>query len=304
MSQAILLVDPPYDRVAPGYEFVRHVSNRAPALGLLHLAAMAREHGYDASIVESDAEGLDEDAVVRRIVERAPRYVGITLFTVGVWASVKIAQGVKAALPDTTVIVGGPHVSSMGRETLERFDCFDLAVVGEGEWALVELLRALEGGGDLGAISGLIWREGDALRENPSRPIPQDLDDLPMPAWDLLPGFPEAYPPAIYDYPRGPVATIAASRGCPFHCKFCDTSTFGARVRAYSPAKVVEMIQHLNARWGVRHIMFVDDLFLASRTRVTDFCERLLATGLRITWTCTARVDTVKPDILSRSRSW
>jgi len=299
MSQAILLVDPPYDRVAPGYEFVRHVSNRAPALGLLHLAAMAREHGYDASIVESDAEGLDEDAVVRRIVERAPRYVGITLFTVGVWASVKIAQGVKAALPDTTVIVGGPHVSSMGRETLERFDCFDLAVVGEGEWALVELLRALEGGGDLGAISGLIWREGDALRENPSRPIPQDLDDLPMPAWDLLPGFPEAYPPAIYDYPRGPVATIAASRGCPFHCKFCDTSTFGARVRAYSPAKVVEMIQHLNARWGVRHIMFVDDLFLASRTRVTDFCERLLATGLRITWTCTARVDTVKPDILA-----
>jgi len=299
MSQAILLVDPPYDRVAPGYEFVRHVSNRAPALGLLHLAAMAREHGYDASIVESDAEGLDEDAVVRRIVERAPRYVGITLFTVGVWASVKIAQGVKAALPDTTVIVGGPHVSSMGRETLERFDCFDLAVVGEGEWALVELLRALEGGGDLGAISGLIWREGDALRENPSRPIPQDLDDLPMPAWDLLPGFPEAYPPAIYDYPRGPVATIAASRGCPFHCKFCDTSTFGARVRAYSPAKVVEMIQHLNARWGVRHIMFVDDLFLASRTRVTDFCERLLAMGLRITWTCTARVDTVKPDILA-----
>jgi len=299
MQPAIVLVDPPYDRVAPGYEFVRHVTNRAPSLGLLHLAAMAREHGYEASIIESDAETLDEDAVVRRIVERAPRFVGITLFTVGVWAAAKIAQGVKAALPDTTVIVGGPHVSSMGRETLERFDCFDLAVVGEGEWALIELLRALETGGDLGAISGLIWRQGGGLRENPSRPIPQDLDDLPMPAWDLLPGFPDAYPPAIYDYPRGPVATIAASRGCPFHCKFCDTSTFGARVRAYSPAKVVEMVEHLHARWGVRHLMFVDDLFLASRTRVTDFCERLLATGLRITWTCTARVDTVKPDILA-----
>jgi radical SAM superfamily enzyme YgiQ (UPF0313 family) len=123
-----------------------------------------------------------------------------------------------------------------------------------------------------------------------------------MPAWDLLPGFPHAYPPAIYDYPRGPVATIAASRGCPFHCKFCDTSTFGARVRAYSPAKVVEMIEHLHARFGVRHVMFVDDLFLASRTRVTEFCERLLATGLRITWTCTARVDTVKPQILALMR--
>jgi radical SAM superfamily enzyme YgiQ (UPF0313 family) len=120
-----------------------------------------------------------------------------------------------------------------------------------------------------------------------------------MPAWDLLPGFPDAYPPAIYDYPRGPVATIAASRGCPFHCKFCDTSTFGARMRAYSPARVVEMIQYLHDRWGVRHIMFVDDLFLASRLRVTEFCERLLASGLRVSWTCTARVDTVKPGILA-----
>lgn len=299
MALGIALVDPPYDRVARGYEFVRHVTNRAPALGLLHLAAMAREHGYDPWILESDAEGLDEAAVIARIVARAPRYVGITLFTVGVWSAARIAEGVKQSLPGVTVIVGGPHVSSMGRETLERFPAFDLAVAGEGEWALVELLRALESGGALDGISGLLWRDGATVRTNPGRPIPHDLDDLPMPAWDLLPGFPGAYPPAIYDYPRGPVATIAASRGCPFHCRFCDTSTFGARVRAYSPVKVVEMIRHLVDRWGIRHVMFVDDLFLASRTRVTEFCERLLASGLRVTWTCTARVDTVKPDVLA-----
>ena len=295
----IVFVNPPYERIAPGYGFVRHVTNRSPSLGLLHLAAMVRQHGFAPEIVESDVLGLDEQAVVERIVARAPRYVGITLFTVGVWSASLIARGVRKALPDTTVIVGGPHISSMGRETLERFPEFDLAVVGEGEWALVELLAALESGSDLAGISGLLWREGDALRENPARPIPQDLDDLPMPAWDLLPGFPDAYPPAIYDYPSGPVATIAASRGCPFHCKFCDTSTFGARMRAYSPARVVEMIRYLHERWGVRHILFVDDLFLASRLRVTEFCERLLASGLDITWTCTARVDTVKPGVLA-----
>lgn len=295
----LVLVNPPYERIAPGYEFVRHVTNRSPSLGLLHLAAVAREHGYDVSIIESDVEGLDERAVAERIAARKPRYVGITLFTVGVWSASLIARALREALPDVTVIIGGPHVSSMGRETLERFPEFDVAVVGEGEWALLELLDALEQGASLAGIAGLLWRVDGAVRENPMRPIPKDLDDLPMPAWDLLPGFPHAYPPAIYDYPRGPVATIAASRGCPFHCKFCDTSTFGARVRAYSPARVVEMIQHLHERWGVRHIMFVDDLFLASRLRVTEFCERLLATGLRVTWTCTARVDTVKPAILA-----
>ncbi len=302
MTRDIVFVNPPYERIAPGYDFVRHITNRAPSLGLLHLAAMVREHGWTPTIVESDVEGLDEAAVVRRIVEIAPRYVGITLFTVGVWSAATIARGVKASLPGVTVLVGGPHVSSMGRETLERFDCFDVAVSGEGDWALVELLDALEAGADLAPIGGVLWRDGAKVNENPTRPIPKTLDDLPLPAWDLLPGFPHAYPPAIYDYPRGPVATIAASRGCPFHCRFCDTSTFGERLRAYSPGRVVEMIRHLHDRWGVRHIMFVDDLFLASRTRVTEFCERLIESGLRVTWTCTARVDTVKPDVLALMR--
>ena len=59
------------------------------------------------------------------------------------------------------------------------------------------------------------------------------------------------------------------------------------------------MIRHLHESYGVRHILFVDDLFLASRVRVTEFCERLLASGLEMTWTCTARVDTVKPGVLA-----
>jgi radical SAM superfamily enzyme YgiQ (UPF0313 family) len=148
-------------------------------------------------------------------------------------------------------------------------------------------------------VPGIIFRKGPFVHTTPGNPVNKLLDDLPFPAWDLLPDFPKAYKPAIYDFPRGPVATIAASRGCPFHCKFCDTSTFGAKVRHYSPAKVFEMMKHLHDTYGVRHIFFVDDLFLASRVRVTELCNLLLESGLRMTWTCTARVDTVKPDVLA-----
>ncbi|HTF89011.1 MAG TPA: radical SAM protein [Planctomycetota bacterium] len=302
MDRRITLVNPPYERIARGYEFVRHVTNRSPSLGLLHLASVAREHGWKPLILESDAQALDEAEVVRRVTLSEPEVVGITLFTVGVWSAVNIARGIRRALPDAKIVVGGPHISSMGRETMERFHDFDFAVVGEGEWALIELLDALGTDADLGAIAGLMWRDGEELRVNAAQPIRKELDELPMPAWDLLPDFPHAYPPAIFDFPRGPVATIAASRGCPFHCKFCDTSTFGARVRAYTPRAVVLMIAHLQKNWGVRHIMFVDDLFLASRTRVTEFCERLLASKMKITWTCTARVDTVKPQVLDLMR--
>src|SRR4051812_29584433 len=303
-AKSILFVNPPYERISPGYAFIKHITNRSPSLGLLHLAAEVRQHGYTPAILESDILGLDADAVARRVIKQRPRFVGITLFTVGVAESAKIARQVKAALPGTTIIVGGPHISSMGPETIERYPDFDVAVNGEGEKILVELLGAVERGHDLSrelpAVRGVIFRDEDGrIRSTPASITPNELDELPFPAWDLLPNFPRAYPLAVYDYPAGPVATIAASRGCPFHCKFCDTSTFGARVRYYSPKKVFEMMKHLNTTYGVRHVLFVDDLFLASRPRTQELCDLILADGLKMTWSCAARVDTVKPDLLA-----
>ena len=298
-DRSIVFVNPPYERIAPGYAFIKHITNRSPSLGLLHLAAEVRLHGYVPTIIEADILDLDSAAVAKRVIEARPRFVGITLFTVGVMESVKIARKIKASLPETVIIVGGPHIASMGPETLERFSEFDIGVQGEGEKILVELLNAIEAGKPLSQVRGIIYRNDDGDIKTTVAPVtPNELDELPFPAWDLLPDFPKSYPLAIYDYPKGPVATIAASRGCPFHCKFCDTSTFGARVRYYSPAKVIEMMRRLHEQYGVRHVLFVDDLFLASRLRTTEFCELLIASGLKMTWSCAARVDTVKPEIL------
>ena len=216
----IIFITPPYDRIAPGYEFVKAVTNQSPSLGLLHLAAEVREFGYRPSIIESDIFNLAVDDVVKKITAVKPKFIGITLFTVGVWSAAEISRKVKALLPDTIIIVGGPHISSMGPETMQRFPEFDIAIVGEGEEALVQLLHALEDGTDLGKVPALCYMEGKSVRQTPSLPIDKVLDRLPMPAWDLLLEFPGAYPAAVYDFPRLPVATISASRGCPFHCKF------------------------------------------------------------------------------------
>lgn len=299
LDNEIIFINPPYERIATGYEFVKHITNNSPSLGLLHLAAEVRLHGYAPSIIESDIFDLSVGDVVRRVIAERPAYVGITLFTVGVWGAATIARKIKKALPQTVIIVGGPHISSMGVETIKRFAQFDIAVVGEGERILLELLETIDRGGDISRVPGIIYRDGDDVRKTGGLPPTRVLDELPFPAWDLLPGFPRAYKPAIYDFPRGPVATIAASRGCPFHCKFCDTSTFGEKVRHYSPKKVFEMMKHLHDAYGIRHIMFVDDLFLASKVRTEELCNLILESGLEMTWTCTARVDTVKPDILA-----
>ena len=207
----VVLITPPYDRIAPGYEFVRHVTNQSPSLGLLHLAAEIREYDYEPSIIESDVLNLTADDVAERVIAERPPYVGITLFTVGVWSAARIARKIKASSPDTTIIVGGPHISSMAGETMARFREFDVAVVGEGEEPLRQLLNTLESGGDMSSVPSLVYMEGDTLRSTPELPINRALDHLPNPAWDLLPNFPHAYPPAIYDFPAGPVGTIAAS---------------------------------------------------------------------------------------------
>ena len=302
-NKKITLINPPYERIAKGYDFVRHITNRSPSLGLLYIASAVRNHGYEVTLIESDIENLNVNQVVNRLCEQSPDFIGISLFTVSVWQSALIAKQIKQQLPQCTIIVGGPHISSMSMETLERFKEFDLAVIHEGEEVLPKLLDALVNKQNLGDVLGIIYRENGELIKTQAAPTISDLDKLPTPAWGLLPNFPEAYLPAIYDYPQAPVATLVASRGCPFLCKFCDTSTFGAQVRAYSPEKVYEMMKNLQDDYGIRHIQFVDDLFLASRIRTLTLCDLIIKNKLNMTWSCAARVDTVKPDVLARMKA-
>ena len=133
-NRKFIFINPPYERIAPGYDFVKHITNQSPSLGLLHLAAEVRVAGYQPTIIESDIFNMTADDVAAKVIKERPRYVGITLFTVGVWGAATIARKIKKALPNTIIIVGGPHISSMGPETIKRFAEFDYAVVGEGEW--------------------------------------------------------------------------------------------------------------------------------------------------------------------------
>jgi len=183
-NNKIIFVNPPYERIAPGYEFVKHVTNRTPSLGLLYLAASVREAGYQASIIESDIENLTPEQVAERIIQEQPAFIGITLFTVGVWQAAQIARKCKRQLPACQIIVGGPHISSMSMETMQRFPEFDIAVVHEGEVVLPELLTQLESDNNLQSVKGIIFRHDQEILKTTPAPSINDLDSLPMPAWD------------------------------------------------------------------------------------------------------------------------
>jgi anaerobic magnesium-protoporphyrin IX monomethyl ester cyclase len=273
----IVFINPPYEQVAKGTDYLKHITNRSPSIGLLLLASKAREIGYTPEIIESDLEGLSPEVVAQRVLDKNPKFVGITLFTVGVFNASIISKIIKEKNPDIFILVGGPHISSMGYETMQRFPEFDVSVIHEGELILENLLRSIENGDSLEGVNGIMYRDADgSIRKTLPPPNIDDLDSLPIPAWDLLPNFPHGYLPAIYDYPRAPVATYSASRGCPFLCEFCDTSTFGGKIRYNSPQHVHNVMRHLSEKYGVKHLQFVDDLFVAHNARVVEFSKLLI----------------------------
>lgn len=276
--------------------------SNVPSLGILMLAAAAREAGCACTVVEASALALTETELLDRLRAAGPDILCLSSTTLAIFNAAAFAAAAKQLFPALTVIIGGPHATAAPTETMERFPAFDFAVVGEGERTLVELLRALKADASPTAVPGLVCREGGSLRDTGRRPFIADLDSLPDPAWDLLEGFPERYLPAPFKVRRLPAATLVTSRGCPNTCIFCDRSVFGSSCHTYSAGRVVGQIVELHRRYGIREFSFEDDTFVTFKGRLKEICERLIELRLDISWTCLGRVNHVTAENLALMR--
>ncbi len=285
------------------YGSLAGAASTEPAFALVCLGAVAQARNWTVALFDASAESRTIDETAADVLAFQPDILGLTATTAGVTAAAALAARIKQARPDTLTVLGGCHASSLPEETLRQFPHFDLLAVGEGEATLTEILDAVQGGQRRPAgISGTAWREGDAIRVGPPRPVIQNLDELPLPAWSLLRGFPGAFRPSPARIKRWPCASVVLTRGCPNQCAFCDRSVFGHRCRGYSPARAVEMVKDLRQHYGVRELLIEDDTFVIVPARVTEFCERLIADRIDITWSCLGRADRVNPEVLRLMR--
>ncbi len=254
------------------------VETRYPPLSLAYLASYVRSRS-DVD-VEVATVSADETSSVLGQVE--PDVVGIGAVTQNFDAAVTVAHRVKAwrSIP---VIVGGHHVTALP-ESLD--ESMDVAVLGEGEGTLLELLELYrEDGCDsiaLGNVAGIAFRRNGELVKNRQRPPIRNLDDLPMPARDLLKmGTRDAH--------------ILTSRGCPFKCAFCSSSHFWGNVRYHSAERVVAEIDQLVESFSATHINIYDDLFATNRKRLARIVELLEKRDFiqekRVRFSCLARAD-------------
>lgn len=297
----ITLVNPPLGRAALYEEWdLSLVDSVSPPLGLLLLAAVAREAGHEAAVIDAFANRLTEDQTVRDILATRPDIVGFTATTPAIHAAATVARKLRQQAPGLPIVIGGAHITAVPEVTFNLFREFDLGVIGEGEETLKDLLGELsKAQPDLSAVAGLIFSQEGQIVRTSTRPFIKDLDRLPLPAWDLLPSLTDPYRLSIVGTKSDRATAIVTSRGCPGRCTFCDRSVFGTRYRGYSARYVLRMIDVLINHYGIEDLLIYDDNFVANGKRLQEICECLIQGNYNISWSCCARVDMVNPGKLA-----
>jgi anaerobic magnesium-protoporphyrin IX monomethyl ester cyclase len=286
----ILLINPPSE--------IKH--NVLP-LGLASLAAFMRERNHEVSVIDAWAMGYNYNELEKIISETKPDLTGITLMSPRFNQGKLCADASKRALPDVPVILGGPHPSAMPRETLTEIEFADICVIGEGEITFAELAEALSGGKDVTDIRGIAYRNKNSeIIVNSPRESISDMDSLPFPVRELFPvSAYKTHPP--YGR-RNPYMSMITGRGCPFRCAYCSKEVFGKKLRMQSPKRVVDEMEYLIKRYGVKEIHFYDDDFTMNMKRTADICDEIIRRNIRIIWSCTTRVDLVSEDLLRKMK--
>ncbi|MBU2546877.1 MAG: B12-binding domain-containing radical SAM protein [Proteobacteria bacterium] len=325
--ERVLLVHPPSNRVVrPDGE--RGLKACVPPLGLAYLAGVLRRSGFEVRVLDcvalgyDDPEievepdifryGLSDGAIAEAVADFGPDLVGITCpQAVRLPEALAAARQVKAWSPEVPVVMGGAAVSALESDLFRHTDDVDMVVKGEGEGRLLDLLAALPGGkSELQKVDGLIYRDEGRVLANPARVVIEDIDALPLPAWDLLPM--ETYfrvnrNPSVHAG-AGRTCLMITSRGCPHRCYYCPVHNVfgprGPRFRMRSIESVLSEIDLLTSRYGVEEIQFEDANFNASIERTIALSRAIgqAFPGLRWSTPHGNQTGTLTPAVMSAMR--
>ncbi len=294
----ILFIESPYSYASAGKEVVGQYF----PLGIGYLASYIRQAGYPVRIFQPSID--DHDKELNDILRSFnPSVVGISVMTPSYPRAVEICNMIKSYDSSITTVLGGHHVSAVGKEVMDQSPNTDFAVIGEGEVTVHELLKAVGAGtGEYANIQGLVWRTDDgSVRANEGRELIKDIDSLPFPARDLVDM--DQYRLHSYIDFGTKSATMITSRGCPYKCAFCSSwLTMGARYRFRSVESIMAEIRELVEK-GIDHIVFEDDTMALKRSRIEAICDALIAMPNRPTWYCLTRVDTMDYELAKKFRA-
>ncbi|HIH14538.1 MAG TPA: B12-binding domain-containing radical SAM protein [Nanoarchaeota archaeon] len=288
---------------------VQFVYNGAENLGIECLSSFLKSNGhvtallFDPAIFSGDQlinnKWLSricsiDDLIVKRIADEKPDIIAFSCFTGNYRWCLSIAEKIKR-VSQIPIIFGGVHVTAVPSEVLSNA-CVDYIVIGEGEYALLELVQYLENGKEkkLSEISNLGYKQDGKLYLNNVRAYIKDLDSLPFPDKELFYNKVSLFAEHYY---------IMTSRGCPFNCTYCSNnlyhSTYASeknQLRRRSPDNVIDELKIAKLMWHPKLIKFADDVFSSSKEWLQKFIP-LYKSEINIPFFCSVHPNTMTPEI-------
>jgi anaerobic magnesium-protoporphyrin IX monomethyl ester cyclase len=295
------------------------VQEAVPPLGLAYVAAAVVAAGHTVTVVDAVGDALDTFTIwssERRIMLRGLGFaeliarvpldadvIGVSCMFSNAWRPTRdLLTRLREARPGARIVLGGEHATACHAYIFETTPGVDYCVLGEGERTFCQLLEALEGGVDPRAIAGVAARPdptrpgaprpASRLATTPAhlsplrrRPRIREIGAIAEPAWELFPL--DAYITGGYNHgiQRGRTMPILASRGCPYQCTFCSSpNMWTTKWAAREPREVVAEMARYVERYGATDFAFYDLTAIVRREWIIEFCSRVLAEGLGVTW--------------------
>jgi len=294
----VLLVKP-FDPYGEGY--YNSFGIRMPPLGLLDLAGGLREAGHEVSIVDRMIHYDSPEDFAK--IALSYDAVGFTTIASSYYPDAKdVASAIKRLDKDVITFAGGHHATFMYPLVLN--EGFDYIVRGEGEVTTVDLMRTISSGKPVSEVMGIAYKDGSSVKLTPPRPPLLNLDESPMPAWDLIKQ--DEYRADVLEK-GAKFATIETARGCPYNCDFCSvTAMWGHSWRMKSEKRIMQEIDLLR-ELGYKHMFFVDDdlVIPGSEEARKHLFASLSQEAPEIRWFAQIRADLVvrRPDVMEAAAS-
>ena len=256
-----------------------------PPTDLMYLASIAESCGFEA-IIRDYSQGGNFEADLK---EFQPNYLVANIATPTFKSDMMAVQHAKEIVPSICTIVKGAPFLTYNTNTIYENPFIDYVIMGEAELTLKDILDGVPDN----EILGICYRENFQPVKNDKRPFIDNLDILPFPARHLVDN-------SIYRRPdNGKVqAVIKVARGCPFHCFFClATPVSGTKVRTRSPENIVAELKECVEKYNIKNFLFWSDIFNFNREWTLELCQKIIESGLKITWSSNTRADTMDDEM-------
>lgn len=277
----VLLINPSYFGTY-GNAKVGLINPVLPILGLATIAATTRKNGHKVEIFDLSGLQYNYEVILLKIKSFKPDVVGITATTPLMNQLRDISVLIKNLNSNIIVVAGGAHPSALPYETLMESMC-DAVTVGESDYTFPEICNGIK----LRNIKGIYYRDKNGnIFQNELRPLIHNLDELPMPAFDLYDVKSYNSVPKLLAR-RTPVTMVEFSRGCVFKCDFCASKiTMAQGYRKKSPKRCAEEIKYIY-NLGFKEFHLADDIFTSDQNWASEVCNEISNLNLDIIWTAT-----------------